>query len=176
MKTKKIPVGQLLFEGLGHSDNALENISPLTPYIGEIVIWFNALENDLDHALCDFISDRSSQKGILVIASMMYNTKLELFEKFAMDWMRNNNTQPSWFSELVADLKSCGSLRNKVVHANWLETDEDGYTQVKIKVDRAGVAEHELVQFTAETLIEILKKIMVTRNRLSHLICEHLIC
>ncbi|QXZ08812.1 hypothetical protein KUF54_12170 [Comamonas sp. Y33R10-2] len=176
MKTKKIPVGQLLCDGLGDSDNAIENIENLMPLIGDIVVWFNALENDLNHALCDFISDRSVQKGILVVSNMMYSTKLELFEKFASDWMGVFQNEPVWFQDLIADLKTCSSLRNKVVHANWLETDDAGYTQVRIRVARSGLAEHELTLFTAESLTLILKKIIATRNRLGELISEHLIC
>jgi len=175
MKTKKIPVGQLLGDGLGDTDNAIENIENLMPLIGNVVVWFNALENDLNHALCDFISDRSVQKGILVVSNMMYSTKLELFEKFASDWMRAFENEPVWFQELISDLKTCSSLRNKVVHANWLETDDEGYTQVRIKVARSGLAEHELTQFTAESLELILEKIKTTRGRLAELIFEFLI-
>ncbi|MNH22880.1 hypothetical protein D3C79_827540 [compost metagenome] len=83
--------------------------------------------------------------------------------------------QPTWLSSLISDLWECGSLRNKVVHANWMHTNEEGYTQVKIKFSKRGL-EHELVQFSIDSLELIIDKIEVTRGQLDYLTTEFLSC
>ncbi|SDS73155.1 hypothetical protein SAMN05216496_2273 [Pseudomonas sp. Z003-0.4C(8344-21)] len=175
MRTKTIPVGQLIIEGLGDTDNAYEYVSELMPLIGEVVLWFNTLEADIDNILCGFISDRTDQKGLLVVGNMMYATKLDLFERFTSDVFRGIGDQPVWFSQLLSDLRECGSLRNKVVHANWMHTNEDGYTQVKIKFSKRGL-EHELVQFSKDSLELIIGKIEAARDQLDYLNVEFLSC
>jgi hypothetical protein len=168
MKTKTTPVGQFIIDELGDTDEAFDYVYDLMPLIGEVVIWFNTLESDLDHILCNFISDRTDQKGLLVVANMMYATKLDLFERFANDFLRASANAPEWFPKVISELRECGTLRNKVVHANWMYTDSDGYTQVKIKVSKRGL-EHELTQFTAESLQRIIQKIQTVREQLDHL-------
>ncbi|MGU9804014.1 UNVERIFIED_CONTAM: hypothetical protein HPS20_05975 [Pseudomonas sp. CM11] len=175
MRTKTIPVGQLIVEGLGDADNAYEYVYELMPLIGEVVLWFNTLEADIDNILCGFISDRTDQKGLLVVGNMMYATKLDLFERFTSDFFRGRGDQLSWLSQLLSDLRECGSLRNKVVHANWMRTDEDGYTQVKIKFSKRGL-EHELVQFSKDSLELIIGKIEATKDQLDNFNMEFLPC
>lgn len=170
-----MPVGQLIVEGLGDTDNAYEYVCELMPLIGAVVLWFNTLEADIDSILCGFISDRTDQKGLLVVGNMMYATKLDLFERFTSDFFRGQGDQPAWLSQLISDLRECGALRNKVVHANWMRTDEDGYTQVKIKFSKRGL-EHELVQFSKDSLELIIGKIEAMRNQLDNLSMEFLPC
>ena len=171
MRAKSIPVGQLIIDGLGEIENAYDYVHELMPLIGEVVLWFNTLETDIDDILCGFISDRTDQKGLLVVGNMMYATKLDLFERFASDFFRAVGHQPACFTQLLSDLRECGSLRNKVVHANWMYTNDDGYTQVKIKITKRGL-EHELVQFTKDSLELIIGKIEAARDQLDYLNIE----
>lgn len=173
MRAKSIPVGQLIIDGLGEIENAYDYVHELMPLIGEVVLWFNTLETDIDDILCGFISDRTDQKGLLVVGSMMYATKLDMFERFASDFFRSVGDQPACFTRLLSDLRECGSLRNKVVHANWMYTNDDGYTQVKIKITKRGL-EHELVQFTKDSLELIIGKIEAARDQLDYLNIEFL--
>ncbi len=173
MKTKNSLVGQFIIDELGDTDEAYEYVHDLLPLIGEVVIWFNTLESDLDHIICNFISDRTDQKGLLVFANMMYAMKLDLFERFAIDFLRAVGNEPGWFAKLISDLRECGTLRNKVVHANWMYTNSEGYTQVKIKVGKRGL-EHELTQFTVESLQLIIQKIQSAREQLDYLHMEFL--
>jgi hypothetical protein len=173
MKSKRIPVGQFILDSLGETDDSYEYVQELAPSIGETIIWFNTLESDIDYILCKFISDRSDQKGLLVVASMMYATKLDLFERLTKDLLRTLENDPDWFPQLMIDLRECGVLRNKVVHANWMHTDTNGYTQVKIKVGKCGL-EHELIQFSKESLDLIISKIEKTRSKLDLLNVEYL--
>jgi hypothetical protein len=166
MRVKKSPVGQHISDGLGDTENGFKFIKDFIPWIGEIVVAFNGLEASLDSVLCEFFSDRSDQKGLLVLHSMMYSTKVDLYKKFNDDFIRNFDWEFPEYKELISSLKECGVLRNKVVHANWEYTDEEGYTQVKFKVGEDGL-EHELCQFTEESLEKIVDKINETRHALS---------
>lgn len=165
MKVKKSLVGQHILDGLGDTESALEYIEDLIPWIGEIVVAFNGLEATLDSVLCEMFSDRSDQMGLLVLHSMMYSTKVELYKKFCDDFIRAFEWSIPSYRELISDLKECGVLRNKVVHANWEHTNDEGYTQVKYKVGKEGL-EHEMCQFTPEYLERIFTKIYETRSAL----------
>lgn len=166
MKIKKVPVGQYMLENLGNTDDAYEYIEGLIPWIGEIVVAFNGLESSLDSLLCETFSDRSDQKGLLVLHSMMYSTKVDLYKKFTEDFLRAFNWEIPIYKTLIPLLKECGDLRNKVVHANWEQTNNDGYTQIKYKLGANGL-DHELCQFSADSLEMILKKIHKARHALS---------
>lgn len=163
MKVKKSPVGQNILDGLGDIENGYDYIEDFIPWIGEIVVAFNGLEASLDSVLCETFSDRSDQKGLLVLHSMMYSTKVDLYKKFNDDFIRAFEWDFPEYKGLISALKECGVLRNKVVHANWEYTDEEGYTQVKYKVGNEGL-EHELCQFSQESFKKITEKIYETRR------------
>lgn len=165
MKVKKSPVGQNILDGLGDTENGYDHIEDFIPWIGEIVVAFNGLEASLDSVLCETFSDRSDQKGLLVLHSMMYSTKVDLYKKFNDDFIRAFDWDIPSYKDLISSLKECGVLRNKVVHANWEYTDDEGYTQIKYKVGNEGL-EHELCQFSEESLQNISKKIYETRHAL----------
>lgn len=162
MKIKKSPVGQHILDGLCDIENGYDHIKDFIPWIGEVVVAFNALEASLDHILCETFSDRSDRKGLLVLHSMMYSTKVDLYKKFNDDFICVFDWVIPSYKELISALKECGVLRNKVVHANWEYTDEKGYTQIKFKVGSDGL-EHELCQFSEESLKGIIEKIYETR-------------
>ena len=172
MKNKRSPVGQYFVEGIGDTDEAYDYVQSLMPLIGEIVIWFNALESDLDHFLCSYISDRSDQKGLMVLSNMMYSAKVDLFGKFASDSLLSRGLELEWFPKLLSDLKECGALRNKVVHANWMYTNKEGYTHIKIKVGKRGL-EHELCQLDERAMEHVLEKIYEARDWLDYYIIEY---
>jgi hypothetical protein len=66
---------------------------------------------------------------------------------------------------LIRSLNESGRLRNLVVHADWQNTDEEGYTFVRIKTSSLGI-EQEYVQFSAESLDKILNQILSAVNDL----------
>lgn len=174
MQVKKVQVGQLIREAVGEVDDSLTYINPMLPFIGEVLVWFNDLEADLDEAICGLVSTRAATPGLLIMANTMFQTKLDLFERLASDWFRSNGTEPSFFKNLISELRTCAILRNKVVHANWLYTNSEGYTEVKIKARNDGIIEHEMTKFTTENLNEIIERIDNSRNLLSELVTDHL--
>lgn len=38
------------------------------------------------------------------------------------------------YEKLIRDLNEAGRLRNLVVHADWENTDKDGYTSIKLNI------------------------------------------
>ena len=122
MKNRKSLVGQYFSEGIGDTDDAFSYVTEVLPLIGEVVLAFNILESDLDGLICENISDRSDQKGLLVLHSMMYATKVDLYERFSKDKIINFAWDMPIFKRLISKLRECGTLRNRVVHANWQHT------------------------------------------------------
>ena len=163
MKNKKSPVGQYILEGVGDTDDAYEYVEELLPLIGEVVLFFNALESDIDDLICADISDRSDHKGLLVLHNMMYATKVDLYERFKSEELRLCGWELPSFNELISKLRECGTLRNRVIHANWEYTNNEGYTHVRFKMGKGGL-EHEFLQFSAASLKEIIEKIMDARK------------
>jgi len=154
-------------DGLGDTENGYDHIETLVPWIGEIVVAFNGLEATLDSVLCESFSDRSDQKGLLVLHSMQYSTKVDLYKRFCDDFNRAFEWEAPNYPELISSLRESGVLRNKVVHANWEFTDDKGYTQVKYKVGNDGL-QHELCQFTEGSLEHVVDKIVEARHALGN--------
>lgn len=177
VKQRTSPVGQYIIEGLGDTENAYDYVDELVPLIGEVVLYFNSLESNLDSCLCSFISDRTDQQGLIVLHNMGYQTKVDLYARFTNEHLRMMNWEVEVHDQLLSALGECGALRNRVVHANWGYTDEEGYTQVRIKHTKQGF-EHELWQFSIEAMGEILRKISDTIGLLEKFEerCEELMC
>lgn len=165
MKTKKSFVGQYKYEGLGEIDESEQYVQDILPLIGEIILNFNGLESDLESCLCEIISDRSDTKGLIVLNKMMFATKIDLYDRFVTD---RNFLYPELFPDhrqVISDMRECSTLRNRIVHANWEYTNLDGYTHVRFKMGKEGM-EHELVQFSVESMKKAIKKILETRTLL----------
>ncbi len=176
MEIKRTPVGQFIHDSLGDTDNAYEQINELIPWIGEIVVAFNALESSLDTLLCETFSDRSDQKGLMVLHSMMYSSKVDLYKKFTDDFIRAYNWNIPSHKPLISSLKECADLRNKVVHARWNYTDSEGFTPLRYKLSPEGM-NHELCRFSVNSLQLIFNRIADTIHALDafEMECQNLI-
>ncbi len=140
-----------------------EYIDQILPLIGEVVFFFNLLERDLDSWLCFYISDRTDQKGLMVLHSMNYSTKVDLFQRAADNILRMERWELESYTLLLRDLRECAAQRNRVVHADWQSLDTEKYTQVRIRIGKDGL-EHEMWQLTPEGLEEVVGKIIATRE------------
>lgn len=163
MKNRKSPVGQSILEGLGETEDAYDHVEDLLPLIGKVVLFSNSLEADINSLICEDISDRTDQKGLLVLHNMMFSTKVDLYERFKSEELRICDFSIPSFKELISALRECGTLRNRVTHANWQYTNDEGYTHVRFKMGKDGL-EHEFVQFSVESLEKIVAKIISTRQ------------
>jgi len=166
MKSKTKQFIQHLSHDIEDEDKAEEYLDESLPLIGLVVMYFNSLEKSLDSLICETISDRTDAPGLIVIQKLMYAAKLDLFIRFAEDFHSCFDSTPADFSELIAELRALGNLRNLVVHADWNSTDDDGYTFVRIKTSSNGMLQ-EYVQFSIESLEKLIERLGSANHRLS---------
>lgn len=165
MKIKNIPFQQHLYHDIEDEDEGLKYKEQAMPLIGAIVLYFNGLEKELDSIICETFTDRSDSTGLIVLHKMSYSTKVELFKRFNDDLFSSVDISVGGYSKLLADLKECGRLRNLVVHADWENTDDDGYTYVSLKIKKNRMTQ-EYIQFSEDSLIKIIDLVIGTRSDL----------
>lgn len=165
MKSKTKHFIQHLSHDIEDEERAEQYLDESLPLIGLVVMYFNSLEKSLDSFICEIISDRSDAFGLIVIQKLTYAAKVDLFKRFSEDFHSCLST-PVNFNELVADLTEVGKLRNLVVHADWISTDEEGYTFVRLKTSSNGMFQ-EYVQFSVESLGKLIERLIEANHRLS---------
>ncbi len=137
------------------------------PLIGLVVMYFNSVEKYIDSLICTHINERSDSVGLMVINGMSYGAKVELYKRFRDEFHLHvfGGKEPSKYKGLIDGLKEIGQLRNLVVHADWSSTDRDGFTYVKLKYSDKGMLQ-EYVQFSEESLMKIVEKILKVQHQL----------
>lgn len=169
MKTKRKGFDQFLWHDIDFEDDAEmqeEYLEAALPLVGQIVMYFNTLEKELDKVIYESFSDRSDHLGIIIIHNMNYSSKVDLFRRHSEQFHLMNGKTIAVFDELIKGLKECGRLRNITVHADWESTDTEGYTYLGVKINSNGIAQ-EYIQFSLESLNNILDLIFKTRHKLS---------
>lgn len=165
MKQKKKKFVQHLYHEIEDDEKAEKYIDNSIPLIGLIVMYFNGLEKSLDNIICEIFTDRSDSTGLIVLHKMAYATKVDLFKRFSDDFHFGCDVNIEGYQKLISDLRESGRLRNLVVHADWENTDDDGYTYVNLKISRDGM-EQEYIQFSEDSLKKIIDLIITTRYEL----------
>ncbi len=166
MKIKTKQFVQHLSHEIEDEGRAAEFLYDSLPLIGLVVMYFNTVEKSLDTLLCEIISDRTDVPGLIVIQKLMFNAKLDLFKRFAEDFHQSFASEPPNFEELVLELSEIARLRNLVVHADWNNTDEEGYTFIRLKGAKKGMLQ-EYVQFSVESLEKLMDRIVTANHLLS---------
>jgi hypothetical protein len=166
MKQKKKEFIQHLSHEIENEEEAEKYIHNSLPLIGYVVMYFNGLEQSLDGIICEIFTDRSDSTGLIVLHKMSYATKVDLFKRFSDDMHSSCGITINIYDKLIQNLKECGRLRNLVVHADWENTDDDGYTYVNLKISKKTM-EQEYMQFSEQSLTEIIELIVNTRVQLS---------
>ena len=74
MTMKKVAkeLGQYLYENHDLEKDSEEFLDETAPLIGYIVHYFNSLEQTLDHAICERVSDRADEPGAIIIHKLSY--------------------------------------------------------------------------------------------------------
>ena len=165
MKIKRKPFIQHLGHDIEDEDAAWEHLDESLPNIGMVVMYFNGLEKALDQLLCETISDRSDTFGLIVLQNMHYSAKVNLFSRFSEDLHRAFGETPKPYTKLLDRLREAAKQRNIVVHADWENTDEEGYTYSNIRISN-GDMEQEYVQLTPDALEAIVDTILSARKQL----------
>lgn len=166
MKIKLKEFIQHLSHDIEDEDKAEKYLEGALPFIGLIVMYFNALESTLDSILCENFTDRTDATGLIVLNKMNYSAKVDLLKRFCDDFQVALDKQLNGYDQLINDLNESARLRNLIVHANWESTDDEGYTYVRLKMSKKGMHQ-EYVQFTEESLEKIIDLIIKTRLNLS---------
>jgi len=165
MKRKQKDFDQYLYHDIEDEVKAEEYLKVSLPLIGAVVMNFNGLESELDSALCEMFSDRSDSLGLLVLHKMQYATKVDLFQRFCDDFHRAITVENEFYPELISKLKEVGRLRNVVVHADWESTDEEGFTFIRVQINKQGMKQ-EYIQFSQDSLDKIVDLIGEARQQL----------
>jgi len=166
MKNRTRKFVQHLSHDIEDEERAEEYLDESLPLIGLVVMYFNSIEKSLDSLICEVISDRTDAPGLIVIQKLMYAAKVDLFKRFSDNFHESFDSTPDDFTELIGELIEVGKLRNLVVHADWSNTDEDGYTFVRLKTSSRGMLQ-EYVQFSVESLEELIERLVNANHRLS---------
>lgn len=166
MKTKTKQFIQNLSHNIEDEEKAESYLDESLPLVGLVVMYFNTLEKSLDAFLCEIISDRADTLGLIVIQKLMFAAKFDLFKRFADDLHLCEPTKPPKFEELIAELSEVARLRNLVVHADWSNTDEEGYTYIRLKSTKNGHLQ-EYVQLSVESLKGLINRIDAANHSLS---------
>lgn len=165
MKSRTKQFIQHLSHDIEDENKAEEYLDNSLPLIGLVVMYFNSLEKSLDSFICEIISDRSDVPGLIVIQKLMYAAKVDLFKRFSEELHSCFNSTPPDFEKLVSELIEVGKLRNWVIHADWSNTDEEGYTFVRLKISASGMLQ-EYVQFSTESLQNLIERLIIANHRL----------
>ena len=139
MKTKLKEFIQYLSHEIEDEEKAEQYLNNALPFIGLIVMYFNALESSLNSVLCENFTDRSDSTGLIVLNKMNYSAKVDLFKRFCDDFQLGMACKLDGYDKLIEDLNESAKLRNLIVHANWESTDEEGYTYVRLKMTKQGM-------------------------------------
>ena len=165
MKEEKLNFQQYSYEDHNldiDNDEEYENFLDITaPLIGYIVHEFNKLDETLNSAIWQFISDRSDQLGALITYKMNFSAKVDLFNRLIRSMEYGCQIKIPVMDEIIEKLKKCATLRNAVVHAEWQNINELGYTFVKLNFEKGGLKQHYW-QFTPDSLHEIRELIIET--------------
>lgn len=165
MKTKVKNFEQHLWHDIEDEEKAEEYLAEALPIIGEVIMYFNALESHLNSVLCEWFTDRTDSMGLIVMGNMAYSSKLDLLKRFCDEFHLMMGISIVGYRKIMADLHECARLRNMVAHANWDSMDEEGYTFVKLRITKQGMKQ-EYMQFTSESLEKIVELINATSNEL----------
>jgi hypothetical protein len=165
MKTKRKQFIQHLAHQVDDEDRAWVHIDASLPRIGLIVMYFNGLEKLLDQMLCEIFSDRTDAPGLIVLQNMQYSAKVNLFSRFSDEHHRAVGEVPAVYMGLMDKLRNAAKQRNIVVHADWENTDDDGFTFSNIRFSDGGM-EQEYVQLTADSLEAVLGTVLGARAQL----------
>ncbi|WP_431273184.1 hypothetical protein ACQ858_13220 [Variovorax ureilyticus] len=172
MKKRLEPFQQYLEHDLETADaHSNSTLVETLMHIGLVVWRFNALERSLDHAICIGINDRTDAVGLIVIHGMQYAQKVELYRRMCEDLHGAVPGAVPSFTGLIDALKAAATHRNLVVHADWTNSDVEGYTFTKVQIKNGGMMQ-EYAQLTVESMEKVCNEMTATLEQLHAYLTE----
>lgn len=165
MKKKLVQFIQNFGHDIEDEEAAEEYIAEALPLIGMVVMSFNSLEKSLDSMICETITDRTDEPGLIILQGMHFSNKVDLFKRLSASFHKSLGTPPK-YEGLIDKLAEMARLRNLVVHADWRNTDEEGFTYFRIKAVDGGLMQ-EYVQLTPESFDKLIDQMIAANHQLS---------
>lgn len=167
MEEQKLKFQQFAYENhVSLNSETDEFLIETAPLIGFIIHDFNLLDETLNRGIWEQISDRSDERGAIITETLTFSAKIELFKKLSKSFEIGFGYQIPILNSLIEDLKKAATFRNAIVHAEWYNMNENGYTFVKLKFEKDGLNQHYW-QFSKESLLKIIDFINATLNKFS---------
>lgn len=106
------------------------------PLVGEFLISFSIMEQELNLAIADVLHDDCHETGFVIMERLTTSNKIDLFYKMYVRLESfNNKKHKAVLDGLRKQLDELNSFRNSIVHANWQSLTKEGFVRVKIVVD-----------------------------------------
>lgn len=132
-----------------------------TTPIGLFLVNFSILEQELNLAVADFISDRAHEMGFVVIEKLTTANKIDLFYKMyvRLESFKDKKNKEV-LNKIREQMESLNTFRNNIVHANWQSLTKDGFVRTKIVVDnQEGYVKFRKVQITPKIIKQKIREI-----------------
>jgi hypothetical protein len=145
----------------GESDEWVDASSVGYPEsIGNFLIKFSSFENSIDKWVADGISDRSHHQGYHVLQLLKTSNKIDLLERMTL--LMLTHFKPDMrveFKEIISNMRSLNSFRNKIVHANWISLRNNGDVQTRVSIDKdEGFVQFEKTNITPKIIDQSIDK------------------
>lgn len=111
-------------------------VDKYSPLIGSFLVNFSILEQELNLAIAESISDRCHETGFVIIEKLTTSNKIELFYKMyvRLESLLDKKNK-KMLDKIREQLEALNLFRNNIVHANWQSLTKDGFVRTKIVVD-----------------------------------------
>jgi len=136
-------------------------VDKYVPQIGLFLVNFSILEQELNLAVADFISDRAHELGFVVIERLTTSNKIGLFYKMyvRLESFKDKKNKVV-LNQISKQLEALNIFRNNIVHANWQSLTKNGFVRTKIMVDnQEGFVRFKKVQITPKIMRQKIKEI-----------------
>ncbi len=131
------------------------------PLVGEFLISFSIMEQELNLAIADFLHDDCHETGYVIIEKLTTSNKIDLFYKMYVRLESFSNKKHKVILDGIRkQLDELNIFRNNVVHANWQSLTKEGSVRVKIVVDTdEGFVKFRKVLMTPKIIREKIREI-----------------
>ncbi len=107
------------------------------PLIGQFLIDFSILENNLNIALAEAIHGRTHELGYVIVEKLSMSNKIDLFNKLYLRMVHLQSAEGKAALKLVKQrLEDINTFRNIIAHANWATMDQEKFVRTKVRIDK----------------------------------------
>jgi len=140
--------------------------------IGDFLVCFSNLESALNLLIVDIINDRAHDLGYQVIKTLTYKAKADLANSLYLSKIScipNSKLKNKTIGELkliMGKVIKLNSIRNNIVHANWMTLEKNSRVRVKVTQNDSGRVEFIKTKITPSMILKFANQCNVFANRL----------